>query len=76
MIPGIAALIMGVVIGLINMLLSKTIGNVLTVLVGITLGVIVYFLALILLKGVDENDLRSMPGGSKVLVIAKKFRLM
>lgn len=75
-IPGIAALIMGVVIGLINMLLSKTIGNVLTVLVGITLGVIVYFLALILLKGVDENDLRSMPGGSKVLVIAKKFRLM
>ena len=75
-IPGIAALIMGVVIGLINMLLSKILGNILTVLIGIILGVIVYFLALILLKGIDENDLRSMPGGTKVLVVAKKLRLM
>lgn len=75
-IPGIAALIMGVLIGLINMLLSKTLGNILTVLIGIILGVIVYFLALILLKGIDENDLRSMPGGTKVLVVAKKLRLM
>ena len=75
-IPTIAALIMGVVIGLINMLLSKTLGNVISVIVGIILGVIVYFLALVLLKGIDENDLRSMPGGTRVLVIAKTLKLM
>lgn len=50
-IPGISAIIMGVVIGVVNMLLSKALGNILTVLIGITLGVLVYFVALILLKG-------------------------
>lgn len=75
-IPGIAALVMGIVIGLINLLLAKILGNVITVFLGIILGVIVYFVALILLKGVDEHDLNSMPGGRKVLMIAKKFRLM
>lgn len=75
-IPGISAIIMGVVIGVVNMLLSKALGNILTVLIGITLGVLVYFVALILLKGIDEYDLNSMPGGRKILMVAKMLRLM
>lgn len=75
-IPGIAAVIMGVVIGVVNMLLSKSLGNILTVLIGVTLGVLVYFVALILLKGIDEYDLNSMPGGRKILMVAKMLRLM
>lgn len=80
-IPGIAAVIMGVVIGLINMLLSKAAGtgkagNLVVVLVGMAVGAIVYFVALIILKGITEQDLRSMPGGRTILAAAKKFRLM
>ena len=75
-IPGISAVIMGVVIGVVNMLLLKVLGSILTVLIGITLGVLVYFVALILLKGIDEYDLNSMPGGRKILMVAKMLRLM
>ena len=75
-IPGISAIIMGVVIGVVNMLLLKVLGSILTVLIGITLGVLVYFVALILLKGIDEYDLNSMPGGRKILMVAKMLRLM
>ncbi|MDE7478319.1 MAG: polysaccharide biosynthesis protein [Lachnospiraceae bacterium] len=75
-VPAIASAAMGVVLWLINMLLSKVAGNVITVFIGIIIGVTVYFALLILLKGVNEHDLRSMPGGRTVLVVAKKFRLM
>ena len=76
MIPAIASAVMGGVIWLINLLLSKVAGNVLTVILGIIIGMIVYFITLILLKGINERDLRSMPGGRTVLSIAKMFRLM
>ncbi len=75
-IPAIASAVMGIVIGLLNMLLSKAAGNVVTVFVGIGVGAIVYFVVLILLKGINERDLRSMPGGRTILTIARKFRLM
>lgn len=80
-IPAIASVVMGVVIGLINLLLSKVVGtgkagNMIVVFVGMIVGVIVYFAALILLKGVTEHDLRNMPGGRTVLAAAKKLRLM
>ena len=75
-IPVIASVIMGVVIGVLNLLLAKVIGNVLTVFLGIGIGVIVYFVVLILLKGISEHDLKSMPGGRTVLTVAKRLRLM
>lgn len=75
-IPAIASVIMGVVIGIISMLLSKIAWNVLTVLLSIAAGVVVYFVAMIMLKGVSEYDLRKMPGGRTVLTVAKRFRLM
>lgn len=75
-IPGIASVVMGIVIGLISMLASKILGNVVTVFLGIIIGVVVYFVILILLRGITEQDLRSMPGGRTILTVAKKFRLM
>lgn len=75
-IPAIAAIIMGVVIGIISMLLSKIAGSVVTVFLGIVVGVVVYFVAMIMLKGVSEYDLKKMPGGRTVLTVAKRFRLM
>ena len=75
-IPAIASVVMGIVIGLLNLLLAKTAGNVVTVFVGICVGAVVYFAVLILLKGITEHDLRSMPGGRTVLTVAKRMRLM
>ncbi|MDE6221755.1 MAG: polysaccharide biosynthesis protein [Lachnospiraceae bacterium] len=75
-IPAIASVVMGIVIGILNMLLSKTAGNVTTVFVGIGVGAIVYFVVLILLKGINERDLKSMPGGRTILTIARKFRIL
>ena len=75
-IPAIAAILMGIVIGVVSMLLSKFAGNVITMLLSIVIGVIVYFVAMILLKGVNAYDLKKMPGGNVVLTVAKRFRLM
>lgn len=75
-IPAIASAVMGIVIGILNMLLSKTAGNAVKVFSGIGVGAVVYFVVLILLKGINEHDLRSMPGGRTILTIARKFRML
>lgn len=75
-IPLIASIIMGVVIVVIDFALQKVVGDLAVVILGITLGVIAYFVAMVLLKGIDENDLKNMPGGRTVLTIAKKCKLM
>lgn len=81
--PGIASAAMGIVIFVINMLLSNALTNVsakissaIIVFVGITIGVIVYFAVLLCLKGVTESDLRRIPGGTYVLRIAKGLHLL
>lgn len=75
-IPIISAVIMGVVIAVVNMALRNIAGNLVIVIAGIALGVIAYFVSLIFLKGIDENDLKKMPGGRTVLTVAKKCRLL
>jgi len=75
-IPAIASAVMGIAIGAVSMLLSKFVGNVMTMLLGIVIGVIVYFVSMILLKGINEYDLKKMPGGKIILTIAKRFRLL
>ena len=75
-IPLIASVIMGVAVGLFSMFLSKTIGNVLTVIFGIALGAVIYFVVLLLFKGVTEYELVRMPYGRVIVSIAKKLRLM
>jgi stage V sporulation protein B len=75
-IPTIAAVIMGIVIEILSKILIGAVGNLVTVFIGMIVGVIVYFVALIKLRGVDERDLRNMPGGRTVLTVAKKIRLL
>lgn len=75
-IPAIASAVMGVVLWLLKLLLAKPAGNVVTVFAGISVGAVVYFVVLILLKGINERDMRSMPGGRTMIVIAKKLRLI
>ena len=75
-IPLVSALIMGGVILGLSKLLTPFLGNMLSVIVCILLGVIAYFVALILLKGLTETDMKSMPGGRTLMGIAKKCKLM
>ena len=82
-IPLAASAIMGAVVGIIYWMLdkslsglNKTLSSFIIVMLGIIIGAIVYFAALILLKGVGEEDLKKMPGGRTVLTVAKKCRLL
>lgn len=83
-IPLAAAAIMGGVIVVIELLLGNVLNNAIgnklgsfvMVMLGMLIGVIVYFVTLILLKGVSEEDLKKMPGGRTVLTVAKKCRLL
>jgi stage V sporulation protein B len=75
-IPAIAAVIMGIVIWILCKIISGFAGNLVTVFVGMIVGVVVYFIALIKLKGIDESDLKHMPGGRSILGLAKKARLL
>ncbi len=51
-------------------------GNGAATAAAILAAVFVYFVLLIRLKGVDEQELRSMPGGTRLLRAAKRLRLM
>lgn len=76
LIPTIASVIMGVIITIIYMTLRNVVGNLAILILGMAVGVIAYFVALILLKGIDEDDLKKMPGGRTVLTVAKKCKLL
>ncbi len=45
-------------------------------LIAIGIGVVVYALAILLLRGVSEEDLASLPMGGKITVFLKKHRLL
>ncbi len=75
-IPLIASAVMGGVVWLLYFILSKSSTELVSVLITSAVGVIVYFVVLLLLRGVRESELRSLPGGGAVVAIAKLFRLL
>lgn len=75
-IPLISSLIMGIVVFLIYFIMSKFAADIISVLVSVLFGVIVYFVVLLLFKGVKENEIRSFPGGRYIVNVAKLFRLL
>ena len=76
LIPLIASAIMGLVIGLMYMLISKYAGETVGTLLSILIGVCVYFISLLKLKGVNENEIRSFPGGDFLAKIAIILHLL
>lgn len=48
----------------------------LTVLPSVIVAVIVYFVALLLFKGITTEDLQEMPGGNKIAKILAKYKLL
>ncbi len=76
LIPGLAALCMGLAAwGIYEGLKAWTKLPSLAVIVAIVIGAMIYFVLLILFKGVSEAELRGFPKGHVLVKIAKKMRL-
>lgn len=77
LLPGLAALIMGAVTyGFYRLMLMISSSNTLSCLLAIIVAVAVYFVLLIVLKGVEEDELYDMPMGGRIVRIARRLRLM
>lgn len=76
LIPCAASAAMGGAAWGIHALCVKAVGNGISTAAAIGVAIVVYFLLLILLKGVNAQELLGMPGGAKVLAVARKMRLM
>ncbi len=76
-IPAIASGFMGIVTYLTYLgLMALTGNNLIATLIAIVAAVVVYFLLLIFLKGVNEEELEFLPKGTGIIRILKKVHLM
>lgn len=75
-IPGVSAIIMGIVIFVVCRVFSLFAGDLVITFVGVIVGSIMYFIALVLLKGIGERELQMIPMGTKCIPILKKFNLL
>ncbi|MBR3825238.1 MAG: polysaccharide biosynthesis protein [Lachnospiraceae bacterium] len=76
-IPAVSAIFMGAAAwGIYQGLYLLTKSNILSLIPTILIAIIVYFVLLILLRGVDEAELKGMPKGYMLVRMAKKMRLM
>lgn len=77
LIPGIASVIMGGAVYGVYQLMIKTIGhNAAATITAIIIGVIVYAVFLLLMRGLSERELRAFPMGGTLVRIAKKLHLL
>ena len=75
--PLAASLIMGLVsFGIFKGLFLLTHSNSVSVIIAIIVAIPVYFAALLLLKGVSEEELKGFPKGTLLVSAAKKMRLL
>lgn len=84
LIPSIASLFMGVVAygtyqlcsSLFGTMPSARISNMLSTLTAVALAVLVYFVLLLKMRCVSEQELRGMPGGTRLFRAARKLHIM
>ena len=75
--PAIASVIMSVVVYAVYFVIHKVLhSNVIGVGVSVLVGMVVYGAALLLIKGLTEEELHSFPKGELIIRIAKKFHLL
>ena len=76
-IPALAALGMGAIaygVYALSFYVSKN--NLVSIIISIAFAVVVYAVALLLLKGLTEEEIRKFPKGYMLIEIAKKFHLL
>ena len=75
-IPLISSGIMALFVWLLNFLLSKVTSTIVSVFVSIFVGACIYFVVLVLLRGVKESEIRRFPGGSVLAAMARLLHLL
>jgi stage V sporulation protein B len=75
-IPSVAAIFMGVLVFLVQFLLFKVVSNNIATILAIVVGIIAYFVILLVLKGINRDDLEQMPKGYVISNIAEKLHLL
>ena len=75
--PAASSLIMGVItFGVYKGLMALTKSNTLSVIIAILAAIAVFFLTLILTKGITEDELYEVPKGTMIIKVLKKLHLM
>lgn len=77
LIPALSAAVMGVAVYVIYMVLQMLLHiNAVSAILSIIAGAGVYFVVMLALKGLNEEDLLSFPGGRKLISLGRKLRLL
>ena len=76
LIPMVASAVMGAAAFGVYRAAYSIFGNLISTGISVLVAVAVYFVLLILLKGVDAQELSSMPGGTRLSGLARKLHLM
>lgn len=75
--PAVSAVIMGVAVYAVYFVTYKVTGiNSICTVIAIFAGILVYAVALLLIKGLTEEELKSFPKGTTIIRIAKKVHLL
>jgi stage V sporulation protein B len=74
--PAAASVLMGIAVYPTFALCSKLMGNTLSTIISIGVGMMVYGFAVLLLKTLREEDLATLPAGNKIGKILKKLHLV
>ena len=77
LIPALSASVMGVVVYVVYMVLQMILKiNAISTIVSIVFGACAYFVLMLVLKGLNEEDLLAFPGGRKLIVLGRKIHLL
>ncbi len=76
LIPLAASAVMGGAAYGIYRLCLKYAGNLVSTAVSVCAAVVIYFVLLLLMRGVNEKELKRMPGGTRIFVLARRLHLM
>ena len=76
-VPAVSSGIMGIIAyGAYTLCYMLVKSNLIAIIFAIVLAVVVYFVTLLLLKGLTEDEIRKFPKGHVLIKIAKKFKLL
>lgn len=77
LIPALSAAIMGVVVYVVYMVIQMVLKiNAISTILSIILGACAYFVLMLVLKGLNEEDLLAFPGGRKLIALGQKLHLI
>lgn len=75
-VPVFCSALMGGILWVLNLLLMKNGFSKLLIIAEIFIGILVYFFSMVIAKGITEDELKTIPGGSKIYSLLNRIKLM